>query len=509
MSLASNIAALELRNISKRYPGVVANENVSLVVGRGEVHGLVGENGAGKSTLMSIAYGLVQPDAGEIIVAGQPLVLRSSSDAIRAGLGMVHQSFRLFGSLTVAENVVFHAEPTRYGLIDRAQAVAIVGDLADRHGLKVDPAARVDHLPVGVRQRIEILKALYRDANVLILDEPTAVLTPQERDGLFDILRRLVGDGHSIVLVTHKMPEVMALTDRVTVMRDGRVVANLTTAATSPAEISWHMTGRNIALGRHGGQSDLGRPVLEVNDLTVNGRGDYSARPAVAQVSFAVRSGEIVGIAGVAGNGQTELVEAICGLCQVNGGAISIDGTDVTTRTVRQRRAAGLAYIPEDRYTVGSADGASVSDNLALGYHRRLPLCWRGWIDRKALRSFAVALIDRFGIKVAQPESAASTLSGGNLQKVVIAREISHGSALLVAEQPTRGVDVGAIEYIHRQLVDYRDSGHGVLLVSAELSEIFALADRIIVMFEGRIVADENNLKPDERRIGMLMAGAA
>jgi len=497
------VAFLEMRGIVKRYPGVLANDRVDLAVEAGEIHAVMGENGAGKSTLMGVLYGLVQPDEGEIAIDGRKLPFRSPIDAIAAGLGMVHQAFKLFDSLTVWENVVYRAEPRRGPFIDRAAARRTVAELARRHGLPIDPDARVGTLPVGVKQRIEILKALYRDAHILILDEPTAVLTPGERDGLFRVMRGLAADGRTILFVTHKIHEVMAVTDRITVLRDGRVADRMVTAETDPQAIIRAMTGRNVTLKVDKAPAEPGRPLLEVGGLVLAAPG----KPAVDGVSFAVRAGEIVGIAGVAGNGQTELIEIVAGLRAADAGTIRVDGRDVTAAGVAGRRAAGVAYVPEDRAHTGTALRASATDNLSMGFHRRPPLSRRGVLDRAAMRDRARGLIARFGIRIPGEGTAVGTLSGGNLQKVVVARELDHQAPVLIAEQPTRGVDVGAIEFIHGQLVAERDRGRAVLLVSAELGEILALSDRVLVMYEGRVIAEVAGVEATETSLGLLMAG--
>ena len=496
--------ALEARGIVKRYGPLVANDAIDLVVARGAVHAVMGENGAGKSTLMSILYGMQQPDAGTILVGGRPVVYHSALDAIAEGMGMVHQAFKLFNSLTVWENVVYGMEPSRHGLIDRRAAIASVAAIAARYQLAVDPLAVVGTLSVGVRQRVEILKALYRDARILILDEPTAVLTPQERDGLFAVIRHLAADGRTILFVTHKLHEVMTITDRVTVLRDGRVVESMATSETSPRAIIRAMTGRAVSLTVEKGPAAPGAPVLVAEGLTVLSGG---GRPLVDRASLVVRAGEIVGIAGVAGNGQSELIEALTGLRRPDGGAVSIAGRIVTAADVADHRDAGLAYIPEDRATTGTARAASAADNLAMGFQRRPPLARHGLLDLGAVANAARAMIARFGIKIGSETLAVGTLSGGNLQKVVVARELTHKAPLLIAEQPTRGVDVGAIEFIHAELVAERDRGAAVLLVSAELTEILALADRILVMYEGRILAEVAADSATEEGLGLLMAG--
>ncbi|MBV8473716.1 MAG: ABC transporter ATP-binding protein [Hyphomicrobiales bacterium] len=498
------VPEIEAIGIVKRYGGLVANEHVNLSAERGEIHGLMGENGAGKTTLMSILFGLQAPDAGEIRLRGAAVHFRSPLDAMAAGIGMVHQSFKLFSSLTVWENVVYGSEPMRGPLIDSRVARAEVAEMAERHRLTVDPDATVGALSVGVRQRVEILKALYRNARVLILDEPTAVLTPPERDALFGVLRRLAAQGRTVLFVTHKLHEATAITERVTILRDGRTVAVLRTAETSAREIIRAMTGRNVNLSVQKGSAHVGAPRLTAVDLSVAGG---AARPAVDRVSLSVRAGEIVGIAGVAGNGQNELVEALVGLRRPDRGRVEICGLDVSHADVEAHRTAGLAYIPEDRAAVGSALSACAVDNLAMGFQRAAPLSRRGFIDRGAMAEWARALIRRYAIRIASERIAVGTLSGGNLQKVVVARELAHKAPVLIAEQPTRGLDVGATERIHERLVAERDSGRAVLLVSAELSEILALSDRVLVMFEGRILADLPQEEADEQSVGLLMAG--
>jgi ABC-type uncharacterized transport system ATPase subunit len=490
--------AVELRGITKRFPGTLANDSVDLTVHQGEIHALMGENGAGKSTLMSVLYGMERADAGSVRIEGREVDFGSPSDAMAAGLGMVHQSFKLFDSLTVAENVVYAAEPRRFGLVDRAAARRRVRALADEHGLAVDPDAKVGDLPVGLRQRVEILKLLHRGARTLILDEPTAVLTPAEADALFAVLKSLAAQGRTVILVTHKLREVLEGSDNVTVLRDGRVVARLVTAETSADEIAAAMTGRAVELDRIHAPGSPGDVVLDVSRLSTDG---------VHEAGLSVRAGEIVGIAGVAGNGQSELVEALAGLRPTTAGRVELKGADITHASATERRVKGLAYVPEDRHAVGTAPAASVADNLAMGHHRT-SLSSRGLLPPTSVRAHAKRLIERFGIKASSPEVPASALSGGNLQKLLIGRELAHEAPLLLVEQPTRGVDIGAIQNIHDQLIAYRDAGHAVLLVSAELSEIRGLADRVLVMYEGRITAAYDKNEADERTLGLAMAGA-
>jgi len=497
------MAFLEMVDIVKRYPGVLANNQVSLELERGEIHAVMGENGAGKSTLMSILYGMQSPDEGYIRLKGSTLFLQSPLDAIAHGIGMVHQAFKLFESLSVWENVVYRREPRRGIFIDGARARAQVEELAHRHGLPIDPRARVANLPVGVRQRLEILKALYREAEVLILDEPTAVLTPAEVATLFTVMKSLAAAGCSILLVTHKLNEVMAVSDRITVLRDGRVAARLVTADTDPDAIVRAMTGQQITLQMPKQPHQPGAVRLAAKDLSVEQYG----RRVVDGVSLEVAGGEIVGIAGVAGNGQSELIEALMGLIPIARGSVMIEGRDVTRASVAEHRASGLGYIAEDRARTASAASASATDNLAMGFHRSPPLAVGGLLKPAEMRAWARSLIERFDIKIATVDTAVGTLSGGNLQKVVTARELAHNAPVLIAEQPTRGVDVGAIAFIHGELLKERERGHGILLVSAELSEILALADRILVMYEGRIVAEFARADADEAILGLYMAG--
>jgi ABC-type uncharacterized transport system ATPase subunit len=498
------ILELEAVGIVKRYGALLANDHVDLAVERGEIHAVMGENGAGKSTLMSILYGLQQPDEGRVILRGGEVRFRSALDAITQGMGMVHQAFKLFNSLSVWENIVYGAEPRRGPFIDQRAARQNVAALAERHGLVVDPDASVSKLSVGVRQRVEILKALYREAKILILDEPTAVLTPQERDGLFAVMRHLADEGRTLLFVTHKLHEVMAITDRVSVLRDGRVVERMNTSETTPRDIVQAMTGRSINLRIDRARAEYGAPLLEAVDLTVAAPG---GKPLVDRISLKVCAGEIVGIAGVAGNGQSELVEALTGLRKPDAGRVLVNGVDVTTAEVAARRSAGIAYIPEDRANVGSSLPASATDNLAMGFHRQPPIARSALMDARAAASRARSLIAKFGVKIANESAAAGSLSGGNLQKLVVARELSHEAPVLIAEQPTHSVDVGATEFIHRQLVGERGKGRAILLVSAELSEILALSDRVLVMYEGRILAELPQEEANEQTLGLLMAG--
>jgi ABC-type uncharacterized transport system ATPase subunit len=505
----TTVPAVALVGISKRFGAIVANDGVDLALARGTVHAVMGENGAGKSTLMSILFGLVPPDSGSILIDGKPATFNGPLDAITAGLGMVHQHFRLFDSMTVAENVVYGAEPRRNGLVDRKAAHARVHELAARYGLEVDPSAVVGTLSVGTQQRVEILKALHRDARILILDEPTAVLTPGEVTSLFAVIRRAADAGTTVVLVTHKINEVLSVSDEVTVLRDGKVTGRFRTAEATSADLVQAMTGRDVTPVRNSGAGSTGDTVLDVANLTVVDH--HTTR--VADVTLSVHAGEIVGIAGVSGNGQHELVEAILGTRRTRSGAIRLLGNSLTERSVRDRRAAGLAVIPEDRRGEGSAVQLSTAENLTLGHHRTAPVgattgIRRGWISLRAERSRARNLIAEYDVRTSGEQLPVGSLSGGNAQKVVIARELSHNAPLLIAEQPTQGVDVGAIEAIHGRLLDYRAQGGAILLVSHEISELLALADRVLVMFDGRLVAEFSRDEATTARIGAAMAGA-
>ena len=503
--------AVEMRNIAKSFGPVRANRDVTLEVRRGEIHAIVGENGAGKSTLMRILGGLYPPDAGQILVNGRDVTGWSTSEAIDAGVGMVHQHFMLVAPLTVAENIVLGRELTRGPfMLDRARAEREVEDLAKKTGLLVPAGRRVEELSVGEAQRVEILKTLYRGARTLILDEPTAVLSPLEVEELWQVLRRLRSEGDTIILITHKLDEVMDISDAITVMRHGETVARLDTASTTPAEIARAMVGRDVALPTHvGGAAASGTPAvaLAVRDLRVN---STRGTTAVDGVSLTVSCGEILGIAGVEGNGQTELIEAIAGLRRIEAGSIMLGSAgsgDVSNRSVEERALAGLSHIPEDRHLRGLVLDYSVEDNLILGIHRQFTK--KGLLDRERIAENARQQIKAFDIRPDDPQRAARALSGGNQQKVVIAREMGRDFSVLLAAQPTRGVDVGAIEFIHNQLRKARAAGKGILLVSADLTEVLALSDRIAVMYGGRIVSIQPRAEASEESLGAFMTGAA
>ncbi|MDQ1393360.1 MAG: ral nucleoside transport system ATP-binding protein [Acidimicrobiaceae bacterium] len=500
---------LELRGITKRFGSVVANDHIDLTVEPGQIHALLGENGAGKSTLMNILYGLTRPDEGEILIDGSPVDFSRPKDAIAAGIGMVHQHFMLVPVFTVAENVVLGDERTRsfgrlgFGLLDRRRARQDVLRVSTQFGLAVDPDALVENLPVGIQQRVEIIKALLRDATLLILDEPTAVLTPGETEDLFAVMRSLKASGHSLVFITHKLNEVQKMADTITVIRQGKVVGTMAPTA-SDEELAARMVGRAVRLAPEKAAAKLGDVVLSVEGLTVL---DDLGNTAVKGVSFDIKAGEILGIAGVQGNGQTELCEALVGLRPVIDGRFSVRGRDLTNRATREILHSGVGYVPEDRQAEGLVTEFTVAENLALDRYDQAPYSKGLALDLDVMDTAAGEQVKQFDIRTESIRTPASSLSGGNQQKVVVARELSRTIGLLIASQPTRGVDVGSIEFVHRRIVEVRNQGSAVLLVSTELDEIAALADRIAVMYEGEVVAMRS---PDVTReeLGLLMAGA-
>ena len=494
---------LELRGITKRYPGVVANDHVDLDLRRGEVHALLGENGAGKSTLMNILYGLTKPDEGEILVGGRHVAFGSAKDAIAHGIGMVHQHFMLIPVMTVAENVVLAAEPRNGILLDYETARARVTELSRRYGLAVDPDEKVEKITVGQQQRVEILKALYRDADILILDEPTAVLTPQEAEELFGIVRELTAQGTSVIFITHKLNEVLEISDRITVLRRGKTVDTVPTEGATEAGLARLMVGRDVLLRVDKQPPTPGEPLLVVDGLHVS---DDRGIEKVAGVGFQVRAGEIVGIAGVDGNGQTELIDAIAGLRRPSAGTVRIGGHELRHHSAREALDAGIGHIPEDRQRRGLVLEFTLAENIALHDYCFEPASSHGWLFPGRLVERAGGLIEEFDVRGGGPLTKASSLSGGNQQKLVVAREIARDPKVLIAAQPTRGVDVGAIEYLHRRLVEERDQGRAILLVSLELEEVLSLSDRVLVMFEGRIVA-EHDAGVSEAEVGLEMLG--
>ena len=495
---------LELRGITKQFPGVLANDHIDFDLRRGEVHALLGENGAGKSTLMSILYGLYTADSGEILMNGKPVTISSPKHAIELGIGMVHQHFMLIPVMTVTENIVLAQEPRHAGvLLDYDAAAKRVRDLSTSFGLTVDPNARIEKITVGQQQRVEILKALYRGAEILILDEPTAVLTPQEAQELFEIIESLKSQGKSIVFITHKLNEVLEVADRISVLRRGKLVETISREGATEAGLARSMVGREVLLRVEKRPTQPGDTLLKVEDLVVR---DDRGLEAVRGLSIEVHANEIVGIAGVDGNGQSELIDALTGLRHPASGHIRIAGHDLRRATAREALDAGLGHIPEDRQRRGLVLDFNLAENLVLHDYGREPFSKLGWINPRGWLRWARGLLKEFDVRGGGPTTRGGSLSGGNQQKVVIAREVSRNPSVLIAAQPTRGLDVGAIEFVHRRLVEQRDAGKAVLLVSLELEEILSLSDRILVLYEGRIVAE---FSPDvtEEEIGFAMIG--
>ena len=497
---------LDMRGITKRYPnGVLANDHVNLRVAAGEIHALVGENGAGKSTLMKILYGLEQADSGQIILRGQPAAIPNPDAAIRQGIGMVHQHFMLVPSLTVAENIVLGREPARRGVFRAEAATRVTRELGERYGLRVDPQARVDVIPVGERQRVEILKTLYRGAEILILDEPTAVLTPQETNDLFRAVRALVAQGKTVVFITHKLREVKEISDNVTVMRRGAVVDAVRTADVTREEIARMMVGRAVFDRIRKPPAQRGPLVLDADNLNYV---TPDGKRALADVSLEAYAGEILGIAGVEGNGQTELIAVLAGLTLPAAGRIVVNGADVTGLGARGTREAGVSHIPEDRLELGLAAGATIEENLIIDRYYRAPFSHAGFLDLRAGQENAATAIADFDVRTPSAKLPAANLSGGNMQKLVVARELSAKPRLLLAAQPTRGIDIGATELVHRQLIAVRDAGTAVILVSADLQEVMALSDRLAVMYNGEIVAAFDDVAAlTEEELGYYMLG--
>ncbi len=503
--MADNDIVLEAKGITKHFPGVLANDHVDFDLHKGEIHALLGENGAGKTTLMNVLYGLYMPDSGEIQVEGKPAVIHSPKDSIHLGIGMVHQHFMLIPVFSVAENIMLGDETVRYGMVLDQKAVAKrVRELSLQYRLEIEPEALVGQLPVGVQQRVEIVKALYRNAQILILDEPTAVLTPQEADELFMIMRELTKRGVSIIFITHKLKEVLAIADRITVMRDGKVVGTAKPSETDEIKLASMMVGREVILKVDKGPAKPGEEILKVDGLKAR---DARGLESVSGVSFNVRAGEVLGIAGVQGNGQTELVEALTGLRPMSGGTMWFSGKDMTGKSPRPITETGMAHIPEDRQKHGLVLAYTVADNMVLNTYYLPPFGVHSMMQPAAIDANARQLIQDYDVRTPSPYVPVGKLSGGNQQKVIVARELSHPVKLVVANQPTRGLDVGSIEYIHKEIIIMRDRGVAVLLVSAELDEIMALSDRIAVMYRGKIVATVDADKVTREQLGLWMAG--
>ena len=497
---------IEMLHITKEFPGIKANDDITLQLRKGEVHALLGENGAGKSTLMSVLFGLYQPEQGTIRKNGKEVQIRNPNDANALGIGMVHQHFKLVECFTVLDNIILGVEPNKLGFLQKAEARKKVMALSEKYGLRVDPDALVSDISVGMQQRVEILKMLYRDNEILIFDEPTAVLTPQEIDELMNTMREFAREGKSILFISHKLNEIMQVSDRVTVLRKGKCIGTVNTKDTNQQELSNMMVGRPVQLVVQKGPSKPGDVVLDVKDLKVPSH--LHKRDAVNGVSFNVRKGEIVCIAGIDGNGQTELVGGLTGLDKVSGGTITLCGRDITHAAIR-KRGENMSHIPEDRHKHGLILDFTLEQNMVLQRFREHPFQHGGFIDNGEVRKYAERLIDKFDVRSGQgPVTVVRSMSGGNQQKAIIARELDREKPLVVAVQPTRGLDVGAIEYIHKQLVAERDAGQAVLLVSLELEEVMSLSDRILVMYEGEIVGELDPKTTTAQELGLYMAGA-
>ena len=502
-----NDYVIEMRNITKTFPGIKANDDITLQFRRGEIHALLGENGAGKSTLMSVLFGLYQPDSGEIYKDGKKVQIRNPNDANALGIGMVHQHFKLVEVFSALDNIILGAEDTACGVLKKKEARKKVVALSEKYGLRVDPDALIEDITVGMQQRVEILKMLYRDNEILIFDEPTAVLTPQEIDELMQIMRNFAREGKSILFITHKLNEIMAVADRCSVLRKGKYMGTVNIAETSKEELSRMMVGWDISFTTKKKDITPGDVVLDVKDLTVPGK--RHKKNVVQGVSFQVRAGEIVCLAGIEGNGQTELVAALAGLEKMSAGSIRLNGRDISHYSIRDRAKAGLSHIPEDRHKHGLVLDYTLEENMVLQRYWEPRFQEAGFIRKGEVRRYAEDLIEQYDVRSGQgPVTVARSMSGGNQQKAIIAREIDRGTDLLMAVQPTRGLDVGAIEYIHKQIVSVRDSRKAVLLVSLELEEVMNLSDRILVMYEGEIVGEFDPKYTTVQELGLYMAGA-
>ena len=498
---------IEMLHITKEFPGIRANDDITLQLRRGEIHALLGENGAGKSTLMSVLFGMYQPEEGEIRKNGKKVKINDPNDATALGIGMVHQHFKLVDVFTVLDNIILGAETTKLGFVQRKEARRKVEELSERYGLKVDLDAMVEDISVGMQQRVEILKMLYRDNEILIFDEPTAVLTPQEIDELMSTMREFAKEGKSILFISHKLNEIMAVADRCTVLRKGKYVGTVNTADTNKQELSNMMVGRPVQLEVKKKPAEPGEVIMSVENLRVPSK--IHKGNAVKGVSFDVRAGEIVCIAGIDGNGQTELIHGITGLEKLSGGSITLCGKNITHSNIHNKSAAGMSHIPEDRHKHGLVLDFSLEQNLVLQRYREKRFQHYGFIKKDAVREYAEKLIEQFDVRSGQGAvTTARSMSGGNQQKAIIAREIDRDKPLMVAVQPTRGLDVGAIEYIHSQIVAQRDSGKAVLLVSLELDEVMSLSDRILVMYEGEIVGQLDPKKTNIQELGLYMSGS-
>lgn len=495
---------VELKQITKRFPGIVANDSISLTLRKGEIHALLGENGAGKSTLMNILFGLYQPDEGSIEMDGKPVTIDNPNTAIKYGIGMVHQHFKLVQPFTVTENIILGMEPKKGANIDYKSASAKVAKLSEQYGLQVNPNSKIQDISVGMQQRVEILKTLYRGADILIFDEPTAVLTPQEIVELMAIMRRLVAEGKSIILITHKLKEIMEISDRVTIIRRGKVIDTVDTHQTDPNDLAEKMVGRRVSFKIDKAEPQIGEPVLNMNQVKLTSKDNV---PLLNGVDLTVRAGEIVGIAGVDGNGQTELIEALTGLRKVNSGTITLSGTNITNLSARKIIENGVSHIPEDRHKHGLVLDFSIRENMILETYYKRPFSKGVLLEQDVITEHAEKLVKAFDVRTPSIETKARSLSGGNQQKAIIAREIDKNPDLLIAAQPTRGLDVGAIEFVHQQLIKQRDEGKAVLLISFELDEIINVADRIAVIYGGKIIGEVYPKDTNDQELGLMMAG--
>ncbi|OCA85415.1 heme ABC transporter ATP-binding protein [Bacillus sp. FJAT-27225] len=498
---------VEMLNIRKEFPGIVANDNITLTLKQGEIHALLGENGAGKSTLMGVLFGMYQPEKGIIKVRGKEVKITNPNVANRLGIGMVHQHFKLVDNFTVTENIILGSEPLKGIVLDIDRAAKRIEELSKRYGLNVDPHAKIEDISVGMQQRVEIMKMLYREAEVLIFDEPTAVLTPAEIDELMKIMRNLIKEGKSIIIITHKLKEIKAVADRCTVIRRGKGIGTVNVAEASEASLAEMMVGRRVSFAVDKAESKPGETVLKVNDLSVN-----SNRKVLGLKNFSleVRAGEIVGIAGVEGNGQTELVEAITGLRKAESGKIELLGKDITNVPIRERIESGIGHIPEDRQKRGLVLDYTLQSNMVLEIYNKPPFSKKGLLNESAMRKYADTIMQNFDVRAGEGAgSRARTLSGGNQQKAIIGREMELNPKLLIAVQPTRGLDVGSIEYIHKRLIEHRDNGNAVLLVSLELDEVLKLSDRIAIVNNGNLIGIVNASETDENEVGLMMAGVS
>jgi simple sugar transport system ATP-binding protein len=496
--------ALELKGITKRFPGVVANDSISFQLKRGEIHALLGENGAGKSTLMSIVFGLYQPDEGEIHVDGHQVLIDNPNKAIELGIGMVHQHFKLVEPFTVTENIILGMEPKKGLKINIKEASKKVKELSEQYGLEIEPNATIESISVGMQQRVEIIKTLYRGADILIFDEPTAVLTPQEISELLEIMKRLINEGKSIILITHKLKEIMEIADTCTIIRRGKVIESVKVADTNPQELAEKMVGKAVNFKTEKKQAVPKEVLLEAKDLVVV---DSNGKNAVDHLSFTVRAGEIVGIAGVDGNGQTELIEALTGMSTIQSGEVLLKGKSIANQSPRTITESGIAHIPQDRHKHGLVLDFTVSENIILQSYSRPEITQHGFINKKVVDEMATRLVKDFDVRTPGIDTMVRSMSGGNQQKVIIAREIDRDPQVLIAAQPTRGLDVGAIEFVHKQLIAQRDQGKAVLLVSFELEEIINVADRILVLFRGQIVGETTPETTTDQELGLMMAG--